>query len=94
MIRAIDEYRITGVATKLGFCRFVLRHPAFVSGNFDTVFIKAHYSPEMLIEERADEAELAAMLAAAWAGSATQASVSVSASVSGSKWKTSRTRKA
>ncbi|MFN8712879.1 MAG: acetyl-CoA carboxylase biotin carboxylase subunit [Bacteroidota bacterium] len=94
MIRAIDEYRITGVATTLGFCRFVLRHPAFVSGNFDTGFIKAHYSPEMLIEERADEAELAAMLAAAWAGSATQASVSVSASVSGSKWKTSRTRKA
>jgi acetyl/propionyl-CoA carboxylase alpha subunit len=94
MIRAIDEYRITGVATTLGFCRFVLRHPAFVSGNFDTGFIKAHYSPEMLIEERTDEAELAAMLAAAWAGSVTQPSVSAPASVSGSKWKTSRTRKA
>jgi acetyl-CoA carboxylase, biotin carboxylase subunit len=94
MIRAIDEYRITGVATTLGFCRFVLRHPAFVSGNFDTGFIKAYYSPEMLIEERTNEAELAAMLAAAWAGSVTQPSVSALASVSGSKWKTSRTRKA
>ncbi len=94
MIRAIDEYRITGVATTLGFCRFVLQHPAFVSGNFDTGFIKSYFSPEMLADERKEEAELAAMLAAAWAGTASQASASVSAPVSVSKWKTSRTRKA
>lgn len=40
MIRAIDDYRITGVNTTLGFCRFVMGHEAFVSGKFDTHFVK------------------------------------------------------
>ncbi len=65
MIRAIDDYRITGVETTLSFCRFVLNHKAFVSGNFDTGFIKDHFKPEMLIHERADEAEVASVFAAA-----------------------------
>jgi len=64
MIRAIDDYRITGVETTLSFCRFVLNHKAFVSGNFDTGFIKDHFKPEMLIHERADEAEVASVFAA------------------------------
>lgn len=48
MLRAIDEYEITGVATTLDFCRFVLQHPAFVSGQFDTKFVERHFSPEKL----------------------------------------------
>jgi len=64
MIRAIDEYRITGVETTLGFCKFVLQHKAFVSGNFDTHFIKHHFKPEMLTETNEEEAEIAAILAA------------------------------
>lgn len=31
MVRAIDEYKITGVTTTLSFCKFVLQHPSFVS---------------------------------------------------------------
>ncbi|MEL6535261.1 MAG: acetyl-CoA carboxylase biotin carboxylase subunit [Bacteroidota bacterium] len=48
MKRAIDEYEITGIATTLGFCRFVMDHEAFVSGNFDTKFVEKYFTPEVL----------------------------------------------
>ena len=63
MIRAIDEYKITGIATTLPFCRFVMEHEAFISGNFDTKFIENYFKPEMLtppIDET--EAKIAALL--------------------------------
>lgn len=64
MIRAIDDYKISGVQTTLGFCRFVMTHPAFTSGNFDTHFVKHHFKPEFLQDEKVEEAEMAAFLAA------------------------------
>jgi acetyl-CoA carboxylase biotin carboxylase subunit len=64
MIRAIDEYVITGVETTLGFCKFVLQHEAFVSGKFDTHFIKHYFKPEYLISEREDESIVSAIIAA------------------------------
>lgn len=63
-IRAIEEYEITGLETTLGFCRFVMKHEAFRSGNFDTKFVESYFRPEVLINEP-DEAE--ALLAAALA---------------------------
>ena len=48
MIRAIDEYEITGLETTLAFCRFVMEHDAFRSGNFDTRFVENHFRPELL----------------------------------------------
>jgi acetyl-CoA carboxylase biotin carboxylase subunit len=48
MLRAINDYKIVGVETTLDFCTFVLNHEAFVSGNFDTGFIKNFFTPEML----------------------------------------------
>jgi len=48
MIRAIDDYRITGIQTTLGFCRFALVHEAFQSGNFDTKFVERYFRPELL----------------------------------------------
>lgn len=48
MIRAIDEYEITGLETTLSFCRFVMQHEAFRSGNFDTKFVENHFKPEVL----------------------------------------------
>jgi acetyl-CoA carboxylase biotin carboxylase subunit len=44
--RAIDEYVIQGVETTLDFGRFVLDHPAFVSGKFDTGFVSTHFDTE------------------------------------------------
>lgn len=64
MIRAIDDYQITGVETTLPFCKFVLKHKAFTSGNFDTHFIKHHYSPEMLTNDNEDETLIAALFGA------------------------------
>jgi propionyl-CoA carboxylase alpha chain len=63
MIRAIDEYQITGIATTLPFCRFVMEHEAFVSGNFNTKFIEDYFKPEMLNPEiDENEAKIAALL--------------------------------
>jgi acetyl-CoA carboxylase biotin carboxylase subunit len=45
MIRAVDEFRIVGVQTTLPFCRFVMKHEAFVSGSFDTNFVTQHFLP-------------------------------------------------
>jgi propionyl-CoA carboxylase alpha chain len=65
MIRAIDEFKITGVATTLPFCKFALRHEAFVSGNFDTRFVSLYFTPEVLEEETdKTELEIVAVLAA------------------------------
>lgn len=65
MKRAIDEYIITGCATTLSFCRFVMDHPAFRSGKFDTNFVQHYFTPDKLNTHAADEnAELAATLVA------------------------------
>ncbi|MBU3663748.1 MAG: acetyl-CoA carboxylase biotin carboxylase subunit, partial [Bacteroidetes bacterium] len=48
MIRAIEDYHITGIETTLAFGSFVMQHEAFVSGNFDTKFIEKHFKPEYL----------------------------------------------
>jgi acetyl-CoA carboxylase biotin carboxylase subunit len=51
MIRAIDDYQITGIETTLGFGKFVLQHEAFRSGNFDTKFVERYFTPEQLAPE-------------------------------------------
>jgi acetyl-CoA carboxylase biotin carboxylase subunit len=64
MLRAIDEYEIDGPSTTLSFGSFAFRHEAFVSGNFDTHFVKKHFSPEKLQQGNKEDAEIAAMLVA------------------------------
>lgn len=63
MIKAIDGYHIKGVETTLPFGRFVCKHEAFRSGNFDTHFVKNYYSPSLLEEQHKEEAEIAAKIA-------------------------------
>lgn len=64
MIRAIDEYKISGIQTTLGFCRFALSHEAFKSGNFDTKFVERYFTPEVLDSDLTlEESELLAALA-------------------------------
>jgi acetyl-CoA carboxylase biotin carboxylase subunit len=62
MIRAIDEYRITGITTTLGFGKFVMQHKAFTSGNFDTHFVKKYFKPEVLNDQNDNEAGVAALI--------------------------------
>jgi acetyl-CoA carboxylase biotin carboxylase subunit len=66
MIRAIDEYEITGIETTLSFCRFVLNHESFLSGKFDTKFVENYFKPELLdsTEGKEEEQEIASVLAA------------------------------
>ena len=63
MLHAIENYHIGGVQTTLPFGKFVCEHEAFVSGNFDTHFVKNYYSPEKLLEQQKVEAEIAALIA-------------------------------
>lgn len=63
MLEAIALYQIEGVATTLPFGRFVCQHEAFISGKFDTGFVKNHYSPEGILAQQKTEAEVAAKLA-------------------------------
>ena len=44
-IRAIDEYVVVGCETTLPFARFVLQHPDFTSGVFDTHFVPNNFDP-------------------------------------------------
>ena len=62
MIRAIDEYRISGVETTLSFCKFVMQHEGFVSGNFDTHFVEKHFTTAPLLCNDRTEGMLAAAL--------------------------------
>ncbi len=73
MIRAIDEYEITGITTTLAFCKFVMQHEAFISGNFNTKFVEEHFRPDMLAANVTPETEqLAAALAVSLLGSRKQ----------------------
>ncbi|WP_187260583.1 acetyl-CoA carboxylase biotin carboxylase subunit [Pontibacter beigongshangensis] len=95
MLRAIDEYEITGIQTTLPFGKFVLQHEAFVSGKFDTKFIERYFTPESLQpaeDTGADEiaAALAAMLQTRARPSGAAAEPIATASVS--NWRKNRLR--
>lgn len=44
MIRALDEYDISGVKTTIPFCKFACNHTQFRKGVYDTHFIKNYFS--------------------------------------------------
>ena len=60
-IQAIDDYQISGVKTTLDFGKYVLKHEAFTSGDFDTNFVK-HYFSDPTIMHVAMEEEKAALV--------------------------------
>ncbi len=64
MLKAIKNYKIEGCETTLGFGTYVLEHEAFVSGNFDTNFVKKHFDSADFGKINEKEAEIAAQLGA------------------------------
>ena len=62
MLQAIKEYKIEGVATTLAFGTFVFEHEAFLTGKFDTHFVKKYYTPEKIKEKQKANAEIAAIV--------------------------------
>ena len=63
MLAAIRDYKIEGVSTTLPFGTFVFEHEAFISGHFDTHFVKKYYTPEKLIAKQEQMASFAALAA-------------------------------
>ncbi len=63
MLYAISEYHITGIANTLAFGRYVMQHPAFISAQFDTNFVKHHFDPAQLNDTTDEAGLLAAQLA-------------------------------
>lgn len=64
MIRAIDDYKITGIKTTLPFCKYVLQHPSFVDGSFTTKFVEQFFTPEVLKVKLSREEELISVISA------------------------------
>lgn len=64
MKQAIDDYKIEGPQTTLPFGKFVMEHEAFLSGNFNTHFVKQYFDGAVLAHGHEEEATIAAILAA------------------------------
>ena len=67
MRRALAEYHVGGIRTNLAFHRRVMRHPAFLAGDYDTGFIerhKAELTPPALDESSEAFVAIGAALAA------------------------------
>ena len=61
-IEAIDNYQISGLKTTLDFGKYVMKHEAFRSGDFDTNFVKQYFSDPIVIRDAMEE-EKEALLA-------------------------------
>jgi len=90
MIRAIDEYDITGLETTLGFCRLVMQHEAFRSGDFNTRFVENFFSPSDLITRSTSEEEKIASALAVLLLNEKSAKGQNHAATNSSKWKKTR----
>ncbi|MFZ1750384.1 MAG: acetyl-CoA carboxylase biotin carboxylase subunit [Saprospiraceae bacterium] len=62
MLYAIQRYEIEGIASTLDFGAFVMKHPDFVSGMFDTNFVKKNWHPEGIQAMTEEGAMIAAWL--------------------------------
>ncbi len=66
MLDAISSYDVKGVKTTLPFGRFVMEHEAFITGHFDTNFVKNYFTPELIKQKEHEEAQIAAQVALKW----------------------------
>jgi len=90
MIRAIEEYEITGIETTLGFGKFVMQHEAFRTGKFDTHFVGKYFNAGNLKAENEDEALIAAIIATEIFRQQKQVAVGSATSKSSSSWRKNR----
>lgn len=93
MVRAIEDYKIVGLHTTMEFAKFVMEHPSFISGDFDTHFVNKHFKPEYLDgKSNEKEEEIAALLGAHLLQSQSAKSQQLTKGEKGSssKWKMNR----
>ncbi|MEX2602382.1 MAG: acetyl-CoA carboxylase biotin carboxylase subunit [Balneolaceae bacterium] len=63
MLRALDEYEVEGCRTTIPFCSYVLKHPDFQSGMYNTHFVQDHFRSEMLASQSPNEKKITALAA-------------------------------
>jgi len=63
LVRAIDEYKISGIKNTLNFGKWAVQQDAFKSGHYDTAFIQKYYKPEYISELSDDDKAAAISLA-------------------------------
>ena len=63
MLRALDEYMITGVTTNIPFHRHMLRHGNFITGDFHTKYVETSFTMDDYEQGHQLEAAIAAALA-------------------------------
>jgi acetyl-CoA carboxylase biotin carboxylase subunit len=85
MIRAIDEYHITGVATTLPFCKFVMQHEDFTSGDFNTKFVEKNFTG--IASNTDPDEEMVAIAAAAYHYQKSRSRIQFSENNVSKKWK-------
>src|ERR1017187_8012174 len=65
MRRALAEFQIAGqLTTNLDFHRWIMNHPRFIAGDFDTNFIAQEWHPEAHVAVEDPELLAATLLAA------------------------------
>jgi propionyl-CoA carboxylase alpha chain len=62
MLVAIRDYDVKGITTTLDFGAFVMKHPDFVSGMFDTNFVKKNWHPDAINHILQDDKKIAAWI--------------------------------
>jgi acetyl/propionyl-CoA carboxylase alpha subunit len=95
LTRAIDEFEISGVKNTLALGRFIINHPAFRQGQFDTHFLQKYFVPGSLAtptDEQAHAAALAAVAAFSSLGSSGKAEANAPAQKA-SEWRINRLQK-
>jgi len=93
MIRACEDYQIVGLQTTLPFGKYVMEHPRFIDGDFDTHFVKKHFVPQDMEEQQPQEKEVAALLVAHLLETEkSESKVETGAKAGVSAWKRNRTQ--
>ncbi len=64
LTKAIDSFEVSGIPTTLPFGKFAINHEEFISGRFDTNFVKNFFSEEALMKQSEEDAQIAAQIAA------------------------------
>lgn len=69
MIETIEGFQLNGAVTTLEFGKYVMKHPAFVSGKFDTNFVPAYFTdPNKMLDDaqREEYNALSASIESIW----------------------------
>jgi acetyl/propionyl-CoA carboxylase alpha subunit len=90
MLRAIQEYKITGIENTLTFGKFVMEHPAFTSGKFDTHFVQKYFNPDKPAQKLPEDELNVAAAFAGWLVQNHKPLPSAKTRQSPGKWKTNR----